>query len=253
MRHEFLDLGRAGVPGGRSQARAGKPAKAGKVSTARPAAPKRAAKPASIKPAAAKPAPKTKSASAKGGRSAAPARAPARKPAKPARPAAAKPAARAPAPKSAPPKAARSAPTPSPAAPRPAAAAKATAAIGPIDRLHQVALVATDLAAAIGFYRDVLGLRFIARFDPPGLAFFDLGGGARLMLSATASAATLYFHVKDVDAAVKALSGRGVHFLHKPSLIHRDDEGHFGKKGLGEWMAFFKDPSENVLAIVERR
>ena len=249
MRHEFFDLGRAVVPGGRSQARAGKPAKAGRASGARSPAPKSASKPSPAKPAA-----KPKSASAKGGRSPSPVRAPARTPAKPGRPTAAKPAARAPAPKSAPPKAVRSAPTPAGAAtPRPAAAARGSAAIGPIDRLHQVALVATDLTAAIGFYRDVLGLRFIARFDPPGIAFFDLGGGARLMLSATASSATLYFHVKDVDAAVKALSGRGVHFLHKPSLIHRDDAGHFGKKGLGEWMAFFKDPSENVLAIVERR
>jgi catechol 2,3-dioxygenase-like lactoylglutathione lyase family enzyme len=121
------------------------------------------------------------------------------------------------------------------------------------DRLHQVALVSHNLDHAVAFYGDVLGLPMIARFDPPGLAFFDLGGGVRLMLAATASSATLYFHVKDVDEAYKALAKRGVRFLHKPALIHRDDAGQFGKKGSEEWMAFFKDPSENILALVGKR
>src|SRR4051812_3063524 len=52
---------------------------------------------------------------------------------------------------------------------------------GALGRLHQIALKATDLEASIVFYRDLLGLPFIARFEPPGLAFFDLDG-TRLML-----------------------------------------------------------------------
>lgn len=122
-----------------------------------------------------------------------------------------------------------------------------------VDRLHQVALVATNLDESAAFYRDTLGLPFIARFDPPGLAFFNLGGGVRLMLSATASAATLYFHVSDINSVVRKLTRRGVSFLQKPALVHRDDQGHFGKKGTEEWMAFFRDPSQNLLALVERR
>ena len=39
-----------------------------------------------------------------------------------------------------------------------------------VDGLHQVAQRADDLDASVDFYRDVLGLRLIARFDPPGLA-----------------------------------------------------------------------------------
>ncbi len=39
--------------------------------------------------------------------------------------------------------------------------------------MHQVAQRAEDLDRAVGFYRDTLELPFIARFDPPGLAFFD--------------------------------------------------------------------------------
>ena len=122
-----------------------------------------------------------------------------------------------------------------------------------LDKLHQVALTATNLDLAVEFYRDVLGLKFIARFDPPGLAFFNLSGGARLLLSATASQASLYFIVDALDTAVRELKKRGVSFLHPPTMIHRDDAGNFGKKGSQEWMAFFKDPSGNLLGLVERR
>ncbi len=122
-----------------------------------------------------------------------------------------------------------------------------------LDKLQQVALTATDLDASVDFYRDVLGLKFITRFDPPGLAFFSLGGGVRLLLSATASQASLYFQVDNVDAAFKDLRHRGVRFLQQPQMIQRDEAGDFGKKGVEEWMAFFNDPAGNLLALVERR
>ena len=122
-----------------------------------------------------------------------------------------------------------------------------------IDRLHQVAMTATNLDASVAFYRDVIGLKFIARFDPPGLAFFSLGGGTRLMLSAGSSSATLYFLVDDLKTAYADFHKRGVSFLQPPAMIHRDDLGQFGKKGSEEWMAFFRDPSGNTLALVEKR
>jgi methylmalonyl-CoA/ethylmalonyl-CoA epimerase len=122
-----------------------------------------------------------------------------------------------------------------------------------LNKLHQVALLATDLDRSVTFYRDVLGLHYMDRYDPPGLAFFNLGSGVRLILSATSSKATLYFLVDDIESAFRVLAQRGVSFLHKPSMIHRDDEGRLGKKGTEEWMAFFKDPSDNVLALVARR
>jgi methylmalonyl-CoA/ethylmalonyl-CoA epimerase len=122
-----------------------------------------------------------------------------------------------------------------------------------LDKLHQVALTATNLDIAVEFYRDVLGLKFIARFDPPGLAFFALSSGSRLLLSTTASHASLYFLVDDMDKAVGELKKRGVSFFHPPAVVHRDEAGHFGKKGNEEWMAFFKDPSGNLLGLVTKR
>ncbi len=121
-----------------------------------------------------------------------------------------------------------------------------------LSRLHQVALRANDLDASVAFYRDVLGATFMARFDPPGLAFFDCDG-VRLMLDRNAARGTVYFHVEDVDAAAGELSDRGVVLDSGPVLIHRDDAGTFGPAGSEEWMAFFKDPAGNTLAVATRK
>jgi methylmalonyl-CoA/ethylmalonyl-CoA epimerase len=121
-----------------------------------------------------------------------------------------------------------------------------------ISGLHQVALRATDLDASIAFYRDVLGLRFVARFDPPGLAFFDLGN-TRLLLEADAGASVLYYAVSDLDATCDRLRAAGVEIVQPPTLVHRDDEGLFGPAGHEEWMAFVNDPSGNIVGLAQRR
>ncbi len=121
-----------------------------------------------------------------------------------------------------------------------------------IRSIRQVAQRASDLDRAVEFYRDTLGVPFLARFDPPGLAFFQLGG-VRLMLEASAPPATLYFAVDDIEATSEELRKRGVAFEQEPQLIHRDDEGTFGTAGEEEWMAFFRDPDGNLLAITSRQ
>jgi catechol 2,3-dioxygenase-like lactoylglutathione lyase family enzyme len=127
-----------------------------------------------------------------------------------------------------------------------------------LGRLSQVALSCTDLKRAIGFYRDVLGVEFVAEFTPPGLACFRMGQTGLLVEASHAGEeapvvanSVLYFAVEDIDAAYAELSARGVTFDSKPHLIFRDDEGVFGRKGSETWMAFFKDPDGSVLAISE--
>jgi methylmalonyl-CoA/ethylmalonyl-CoA epimerase len=122
-----------------------------------------------------------------------------------------------------------------------------------IHGLKQVAQKADDLDRAVAFYRDTLGLPFLARFDPPGLAFFDLGGGVRLLLEGGASSTTLYLAVDDIDAVHQSLVDQGVTFEHAPQLVHPDHDGTFGEAGEGEWMAFFRDPDGNLLALVSRK
>ena len=114
---------------------------------------------------------------------------------------------------------------------------------------------ASDLDRSVAFYRDAVGLALVARFDPPGLAFFDVGG-VRLLVERgpiAEHADVLYLDVDDIDAAYAELTGRGVAFDGEPHLIHRDDDGTFGPAGEEEWMAFFRDPDGGILAISQRR
>jgi methylmalonyl-CoA/ethylmalonyl-CoA epimerase len=123
-------------------------------------------------------------------------------------------------------------------------------------RLRQIALPSGNLARTVQFYRDILGLEFIAQYDPPGLVFFRLGA-TRLLLESSSGAppskAVLYFEVPDIAAACSALKEKGVAFDSEPRMIYRDDAGTFGPAGEEEWMAFFKDPDGNVLALASRR
>jgi methylmalonyl-CoA/ethylmalonyl-CoA epimerase len=121
-----------------------------------------------------------------------------------------------------------------------------------IGRLHQIAQHVDDLDRAVAFYRDLLGLAFIARFDPPRLAFFDLGN-TRLLLEPGAPSAILYLEVDDIESHAQSLRAAGVEFVDEPHLIHRDDAGTFGPAGTEEWMAFFRDSEQNLLGLVERR
>ncbi|HLA77918.1 MAG TPA: VOC family protein [Vicinamibacteria bacterium] len=122
----------------------------------------------------------------------------------------------------------------------------ATTAFG-LTRIGQVAVRVHDLDRAIAFYRDTLGLRFLFR-APPALAFFDCDG-VRLLIEVPQDpafdhpASVIYYSVPDIRAAHQALLARGVRFLRDPHLI-----ANLGSVEV--WMAFFRDPDENVLALM---
>lgn len=120
-----------------------------------------------------------------------------------------------------------------------------------LQQIHQIAVFAQDLDEAITFYRDTLGATYLTKFDPPGLAFFDFGG-TRILLEKTGPKASVYFRVDDIHAAHKELESKGVKFIAAPHMIFRDEQGLFGEAGEEEWMAFFSDPSDNILALASR-
>lgn len=119
-------------------------------------------------------------------------------------------------------------------------------------RVHQIAQHADDLGRAAAFYRDILGFRELAVFDPPGLAFFDLGN-IRLLLEGGAATATLYLQVSDIGQAHAALLAKGVEFVDEPHMIFFDKEGQFGEPNCEEWMVFLRDSEGNLVGLVERR
>jgi quinol monooxygenase YgiN/catechol 2,3-dioxygenase-like lactoylglutathione lyase family enzyme len=120
--------------------------------------------------------------------------------------------------------------------------------------LHQVARHHWDLDDADRFYGEVLGLRRIARFDPPGLLFFELGD-TRLLVEPgdPEQNSVLYLWVDDLDVAWAELAELGAEAVAEPHLIHADADGQFGPPGEEEWMAFFKDHDGGILALVTRR
>ena len=120
-----------------------------------------------------------------------------------------------------------------------------------LEHIHQIAVFAKDLDEAITFYRDTLGATYITTFDPPGLVFFDFGG-TRLLLEKTGPKASVYFRVADIHSAHEELKAKGIKFIADPHLIFRDENGVFGSAGEEEWMAFFSDPSDNILALASR-
>ncbi len=114
-------------------------------------------------------------------------------------------------------------------------------------QIGQIAVPVADIDRAIVFYRDILGMRFLFQ-APPGLGFFDCAG-VRLMLDAPAKtlhgnpSSIIYYKVPDLNAAFDTLSARGVSFEADPRLIAKLPENEL-------WMAFFRDPDENLLALM---
>ena len=113
-------------------------------------------------------------------------------------------------------------------------------------QIGQVALRIHDVDGAIEFYRDALGMKFL--FSTGTMAFFDCGG-VRLMLSMPERpefdrpGSILYFKVDDLVASRSTMIARGVRFVDEPHLIARMPDHEL-------WMSFFKDPSDNMLALM---
>ena len=115
-----------------------------------------------------------------------------------------------------------------------------------LDRIGQIAINVKDLARAVRFYRDTLGMRFL--FEVPNLAFFDCGG-VRLMLSPAERpefdhpGSVLYYKVADINATFAALTGRDVDFIDQPHLIAKMPDHDL-------WMVFFRDTEGNTLGLM---
>ncbi|OFI37965.1 methylmalonyl-CoA epimerase [Arthrobacter sp. SW1] len=116
-------------------------------------------------------------------------------------------------------------------------------------KLVQIAQRAVDLERATAFYSRLLGQEPAARFDPPGLVFFDLGG-VRLLLERGAPSALLYLEQPALAETVARLEADGVRIISGPQLVFTHPDATLGPAGTEEWMAFIEDSEGNTVALV---
>ena len=112
-----------------------------------------------------------------------------------------------------------------------------------LSRITAVMLGVRDLAAALAFYREKLGLPVI--FQKAGLALLQCGPvmlglspGHVNVAPHVAGATEVVFAVENVRAAHKALSAQGVVFTREPRQATPT-----------EWVAIFKDPDGHLLSV----
>src|SRR5947207_3086228 len=119
-----------------------------------------------------------------------------------------------------------------------------------LSEIRQIAITVSDVAVALPFYRDALGLAFL--FSPaPNLAFLA-AGGVRIMLSTPQGAGTvshnsnLYFKVTDVSAAHAAIVARGARNERAPQITATLPDHEL-------WTAFVRDPDRNLVGLMEEK
>ncbi len=114
--------------------------------------------------------------------------------------------------------------------------------------LLQVAQRATDLDRAAAFYELLLETPPTARFDPPGLLFFQIGT-TRLLLEENAASALLYIQVDDLDATIARLRAADVTIETEPHVIFTHEDDRLGPAGMTEWQAFIRDSEGNLVGL----
>lgn len=114
--------------------------------------------------------------------------------------------------------------------------------------LLQIAQHVDDLDRAADFYTMLLQRPPLARFDPPGMVFFDLDG-ARLLLELAAPPALLYLQVENVHETLERLAGLA-ETVSTPQVVFTHEDDRLGPVGQQEWQAFIRDSEANTVGLV---
>jgi len=121
-----------------------------------------------------------------------------------------------------------------------------------LDRSSLVAFAATAAPQrARAFYEDVLGLKLVEQ-SPFALAFDANGTVLRIQVVPQFTPqphTALGWSVADIEAAVRALAGRGVAFERFPGL--EQDRLGIWTSPPGARIAWFKDPDGNLLSLTQ--
>jgi catechol 2,3-dioxygenase-like lactoylglutathione lyase family enzyme len=113
-------------------------------------------------------------------------------------------------------------------------------------------IAVNDMQKARVFYGETLGLR---TSEEHGLLWLHLAGDRDTLVyeqpeATPASYTILNFEVDNIDTAVDQLTARGVHFERYDGM-NQDGKGVFRDEG--PYIAWFKDPSGNVLSVLQEK
>jgi methylmalonyl-CoA/ethylmalonyl-CoA epimerase len=117
-----------------------------------------------------------------------------------------------------------------------------------VEGVTQVAITVSDVPAAVAFYKEGVGLPQLPIPAPPTMAFFMMGP-VRLMISqpepgfSPGGGTVVYLTVGRIKEAVAAMKSRGVAFVRDEHMIARLPDREV-------WLAEFRDPSGNALALM---
>jgi predicted enzyme related to lactoylglutathione lyase len=119
-----------------------------------------------------------------------------------------------------------------------------------LSRIGQISITVSDVALALPFYRDVLGLKFLFSAGA-NLAFLD-AGGVRIMLTTPQGAGTvghnsiLYYLVDDIESVFQEIVERGAVCERSPVLAAKMPDHEL-------WIGFLRDPDDNLIGIMEEK
>ncbi len=114
-----------------------------------------------------------------------------------------------------------------------------------IQGIAQISIPVRDIARASLFYNKTLGLPLL--FSQSNMALLDCHG-IRLLLGIPEKpefdhpGSAVYFKVADIEETYRSLLADEVEFTSKPHKIAEFN-------GFAVWMAFFRDPDDNVHAL----
>ena len=121
---------------------------------------------------------------------------------------------------------------------------------GQLSEIGQIAVTVSDVAAALSFYRDTLGLRFL--FSAGTNLAFLAAGEMRIMLTTPQGTGTvghnsiLYFKVVDITAVHAAIVARGAVSERTPQLAAKLPDHEL-------WTGFVRDPDGNLVGLMEEK
>jgi catechol 2,3-dioxygenase-like lactoylglutathione lyase family enzyme len=110
-----------------------------------------------------------------------------------------------------------------------------------------------DLEKARRFYGETLGIRTSEQY---GLMTLHLAGGRDTLVypktgHTPATYTILNFPVDDIGKAVDELAARGVRCERYEGMNTQDEKGI--SRGEGPYIAWFKDPAGNILAVLQEK